>query len=257
MASLHLIKPFPRISKKALPPALRESLKDIFANTGQGTMLVGGTALAGYYAEHRRSDDLDLFVAGAVDFENTYRAVQLLKRKKARFMNEYHTPAYFRTEVVWLKHTFTVDIVLDENLFRVGKAVRTDDRIWVADLETLFAMKSACLISRCSEKDLFDLDWLLARSGKWEIAELIESGSKIDSGLNPESLLISLKGANLRKESCHFLLPGSPVTVDQAYSKITSLHQMLIRKILEYEKNLPPSPEAQNLKKAVQEMKKL
>ena len=25
-------------------------------------MLVGGTALAGYYAGHRRSDDLDLFV---------------------------------------------------------------------------------------------------------------------------------------------------------------------------------------------------
>ncbi len=252
MASLQQIKPFSQISKKALPLALRQSLKHIFANTNDGgIMLVGGTALAGYYAEHRRSDDLDLFVGSPIDFEKTYRAVQLLKKEKARFSNEYRTPAYFRAEILWQRHTYTIDIVLDENLFKVGKAVRTDDRIWVADLETLFAMKSACLISRCSEKDLFDLDWLLARKREWQIGELIEHGSKIDLGLNPESLLVSLKGASLRKEACHFLLPGSPISVIQAYSKITNLHQTLIRKILEYEKKLPPSPEAQNLRKRV------
>jgi hypothetical protein len=127
----------------------------------------------------------------------------------------------------------------------------------VADIKTLMAMKMACLVSRCSEKDLFDLDWLFANAGTPTTAELVELGAGIDAGLSVETLLISLKGALLRKEACGFILPGSRLTKDAAYKKIIALQQKLIRSLLEYEKSLPLSSDAAALRQAVKEIGKL
>ena len=68
------------ISATTSPAPLREALLHIFENTGGGLWLVGGTALAGYYAEHRRSDDLDLF---AID-EPAHRAAILAVKSLVR-----------------------------------------------------------------------------------------------------------------------------------------------------------------------------
>ncbi len=241
MALVHLasIEPFKQISSKVSPEPLRWVLLNIFSNTGEGIWLVGGTALAGYYAEHRRSDDLDLFAVNPEAFHATTLAVKALKNAGADFQKEVSTPNYYRAALNLRKHSFTIDVVLDENLNHVGRAFKTFDGVSVADLPTLFATKSACLLSRCSEKDLYDLKWLFDHMGGINVSEIVQQGALIDGGMNTEGMLISLQGAHLRKDACHFLLENSPHSITKTYDTIVKLQKNLIRSILQYEKTAP------------------
>ena len=84
------------LAQQVLPAPLLQALKHIFSKGLEHTWLVGGTALAGFYAGHRRSDDLDLFVS-ADAFAQTHRAVQSLKTELgAELSNESRTPMYYR-----------------------------------------------------------------------------------------------------------------------------------------------------------------
>lgn len=253
MAALSLEKLAPKkmISEKAIPKAVRDAILHIFENCKEGAWLVGGTALSGYYAEHRRSDDIDLFTAGVTSHKAVILAARSLQRSGALFSNEMQTPQFFRADVSWQDHKFTIDVVLDENIHRVGRALRSGDNVLVADLGTLFAMKTACMVSRVSEKDLFDLDWIFAHAGEPTMQEMVSLGSQIDGGLNVQTMLISLKGAILRKEACHFLLPDSNMTPAEAFNRINALRKKLIHSLLEYERSLPLSSDASKLSRAV------
>ncbi|MBI2337494.1 MAG: nucleotidyl transferase AbiEii/AbiGii toxin family protein [Deltaproteobacteria bacterium] len=258
MATLSLlnIAPLPTLSRLAVPFALHKALAHIFAFCPDGLWLVGGTALAGFYAKHRRSDDLDLFAQDEFAWQAALRAVRSLKEKGAVFSHERTSAGYFRTLAKIERHEFTIDIVLDENLFRVGQSKKSQENFVFADISTLLAMKVACLVSRASEKDLFDLDWILERIPKWNIEELIKLGKPFDAGLNTESLLISLKGSHLRKEACAFLLPKAKLTIDEAYTRIELLRQELIHRLLAYEKLLAPLQETKALATSLQQQKK-
>ena len=59
-------QPDSSLAAQILPPPLYRALTHLSAQDLNGVMLVGGTALAGYYAGHRRSDDLDLFTEAFV-----------------------------------------------------------------------------------------------------------------------------------------------------------------------------------------------
>lgn len=251
------IKPKEHISQKVSLSVLREVLRHIFSQAVDGLWLVGGTALAGYYAEHRRSDDLDLFAMDATAHRACILAVKSLAKKGAQLSNERTSPYYHHVDIQFKNHTFTIDCVLDENLHRIGNAIKTGDGVWVADLPTLFTTKAACLVSRCSEKDLFDLDWLVAHAEDFHISDLVTLGFRIDGGLTVETLLISINGARLNKERCHFLPPKSSLTVEKAYKKIISLQKKFIEDLLEYEKTLPLSEEVKNLSRALKDQKKL
>jgi len=251
------IKPKPKISEKTCLPSLREALYHIFSSCKKDLWLVGGTALAGYYAEHRRSDDLDLFALDAFVHRSATLAVKGLQSRGAVLLNERSSPYYYHTDIQFHGHSFTTDVVLDERLHQIGKAIQTEDGAWVADLPTLFATKAACLVSRCSEKDLFDLDWILSKIENFDIADIIQYGSQIDGGLNVETLLLSLQGAILHKERCHFLLAGSSITVEKAYKKVLSLRKKLTQLLLDYEKRIPISLDVQALSQSVKDQKKI
>lgn len=257
MDALHIpkIKPKGHISEKASLAPLRETLLHIFSQCEKGLWLVGGTALAGYYAEHRRSDDLDLFAVDPMVHREAALAVKSLKGKGAQLSNERTTPNFYHADIQFRDHKFTIDVVLDEYLHKIGQAIRTEDGVWIADIATLFATKAACLVSRCSEKDLFDLDWIISQWKEFHVSELIRYGSQIDGGLNVETLLFSIKNARLRKEACHFLLPKSSMTVEQAYKKIVGLQKRFIGDLLEYEKGLQMSPEVRALSQALRDQK--
>lgn len=250
------IKPKERISEKTSPQPLCEALYHIFSGCNEGLWLVGGTALAGYYAEHRRSDDLDLFAMDAPTHRAVVMAVKSLSKKGALLSGERTTPTYYRANLQLQDHAFTVDVVLDEFLHQTGQAVKTEDGVWVATLSTLFSTKAACLVSRCSEKDLFDLDWIIAQIQDFKIVDLIDAGAKIDGGLNVETLLISLQGANLRKEACNFVLPPSGVTSVKAYQMISNLRKKLIHLLLAFEKEQAPSDTVKPFSQAIRDIKK-
>ncbi len=244
------------MSEKSSPAPLHRALVQLFQGGPEDLWLVGGTALAGYYAEHRRSDDIDLFAGSPFTYQATVMNTRSLKKAGALFQRETSSPAYYRAELRFEGHPFTIDIVLDENLHHFGQATKTDDGIWVATPETLLATKIACLVSRCSEKDLFDLSWLLPRAPHLTMKQFIELGNLVDGGLNIESLLISMQGARLREEACHFLLPGD-LTPKQAFHQIEVLRKGLIQKLMRHEAEQPLSADVKLLKKALKEQKKL
>lgn len=197
-------QPDSSLAQATLPEPLYEALVHVFAQGVSGCMLVGGTALAGYYAGHRRSDDLDLFVADGDAVTAVTLAVDSLRREGVEIDELQRTAQFYSAACRSREHRFTVQVVLDVNLFEVGNASTASDGVHVADLQTLLKTKAAALLSRCSEKDLYDLHWLFGRFPELNASDLIVLGAEIDGGMSAEALLISLVGAPLELASCGF-----------------------------------------------------
>lgn len=231
--------PDSRLASRTLPRPLYRALLHVFAQGVSGCMLVGGTALAGYYAGHRRSDDLDLFTRDP----EAQRAMTLAAGALSDLggtVDVTQSSAHFHSALCSLEgHHFTAQVVLDSKLFRVGRAQRADDGVYVAALETILALKAATLVSRCSEKDLYDLKWLFGRFPELELRALLELGSRIDGGVNAEAVLIGLAGARLRESACDF---STSETAAQAFEVVTSLRRDLEHGFELLAKNEPVPP---------------
>jgi hypothetical protein len=209
-------------------------------------MLVGGTALAGFYAAHRRSDDLDLFVRNTLAFDQCRRRVRSLTQLGAKLLPQNTSPDFARALIRFRRHSFTIDVVVDENLFAVGTAHSAGD-IRVASLQTLLMCKAATLVSRCSEKDLYDLWWLSSQGVDLTPEVLVQLGSQIDPGVEPESILISLAGASPSLDACDFALAGGP-TAKTIHQRVAGLKRDLERSFGEYLERLPPPRLARSLR---------
>lgn len=200
-------------------------------------MLAGGTALSGYYAGHRRSDDLDLFCRDPEALAAAALGVRALREIGTAVSEKYRSAEYARFVCALENHRFTVDAVLDPNLFRVGHAIPAADRVHVADLPTLLASKGAALAGRCAEKDLYDMLWLLGREPSLDAGGVIERAQRIDGGVNGETLLLALSGTALREEACDFALaPGKDART--VFREITALRDALaaeFKRILEHQ----------------------
>jgi hypothetical protein len=212
------------LAREILPAALHRALLHVFAQRIPRCMLVGGTALAGYYAGHRRSDDLDLFVQDEDAHRSVILAVGSLRGIGASLEEVVSSAQYFKALCQLDGHAFTADVVLDANLFTVGESHRVDDGVVVASLETLLRQKAATLVSRCSEKDLYDLIWLFEAKPKLALSKLIELGAQIDAGLTTEACLTSLIGTRLSVSACGF----SPTrTASEVFEDVTKLKAAL------------------------------
>jgi hypothetical protein len=250
------VKPSRHILKNAVPAALATVLRQLSPLLDNNVWLVGGTALAAYYFAHRRSDDLDLFAADDVALGRAVTAVRSLAGHGLLLKNESRSPLYYHADAELSGHRFTIDIVVDATVHRVGGAVPTDDGICVANLDTLFAMKAAALVSRASEKDLFDLEHLLGLLKTWDVDVLIRAGQTIDAGLDAETLLISLKGAFLKEGACGFLMDTAKITPRQAFKTITALRETLVTQLLAIARQRTDTPLVQALKASVKDLKK-
>ena len=240
-------QPRPDLARSVLPSGLLRALEQLFASSLDQVMLVGGTALAGYYAGHRRSGDLDLFTRSDFDQRATILAVRALVEIGAEIFDSRQSGQYFHCSARLNGHLFTIDVVLDRQLFEVGSFHQLDSGVQLASFDTLLATKAATLVSRCSEKDLFDLLWILAQT-EIELPELIERGRRIDSGLNEESLLISLNGAVLSEDACAFAIApeDSPRRVLQ---QVTALRDELLASLSSMLHQRAPTPLGRTLRK--------
>lgn len=224
-------KPDTAIAEKTLPKPLYKAVIHIFRQKISGVVLVGGTALSGFYAGHRRSDDIDLFVKNGAAFKQTVLAVMTLKEIGANIKISAHSKQYLKSVCELAGHVFTVDIVLDENIFTCGSSSVTDNGIVVADIATIFKMKCATLLSRCSEKDLFDLIWLFQYYPDTTLEQIVIYGRQIDEGMTAETLLYSISSSSLSKDACDF-------AIDSKYSSVKVFKQIQkLKEILIYELN--------------------
>jgi hypothetical protein len=230
-------EPESSLAASVLPNPLYRALTHVFTENVSGCMLVGGTALAGYYAGHRRSDDLDLFTEDSFAQKAMILAVKSLPGIGAVLADE-RTSAHFYQATCHLDgHDFTVQVVLDTNLFVVGSAQRAGDGVVVADLMTLLEMKAATLVSRCSEKDLYDLAWLFEQEDELDLADLVALGEKMDGGMNAEAVLTSLVGTELCQSACDFSRSESSREV---FAAITRLQAGLVRGLESTLRGQPP-----------------
>jgi hypothetical protein len=232
-------KPESRLAADVLPPPLYRALTHVFAQGIEGAMLVGGTALAGYYAGHRRSDDLDLFTENTPAQKAVILSVKSLGELGCSFTAERSSAHLYHTTCRLDRHDFTAQVVLDANLFAVGSGLEADDGVVVATTETLLKMKAATLVSRASEKDLYDLAWFFERDDELDLPTLIALGEQVDSGMNGEAVLISLVGAEMRKSACDFSLNQSP---EEVFAQVTRVQRGLIEGVETYLQKQPAPP---------------
>ena len=202
-------------------------------------MLVGGTALAGSYAGHRRSDDLDVFTEDALAHKAAVLSVRSLGELECSLASERSSARFYHAACRLDGHDFTVQVVLDSNLFAVGSGSEADDGVMVADLGTLLKMKAATLVSRAGEKDLYDLSWLFKHDRRLDVPTLIGLGQQLDGGMNGEGLLISLVGTDLRESACGFSLTESAADV---LATVTRVREGLIRGVERHLRAQPASP---------------
>ena len=229
-------KPQSRLAADVLPAPLHRALTHVFAQGLSGCMLVGGTALAGYYADHRRSDDLDLLTEDVLSQKATVLAVKSLRDIGATLGDERTSAHFYHATCQLDGHDFTAQVVLDSNLFEIGSGIMADDGVFVADLTTLLKMKAATLVSRGSEKDLYDLHWLFDQESELNLATLIALGTEVDGGMHAEALLTNLVGTQLRESACDFSLTQGSGDV---YAVVTRLQKSLVRGIESFLRGRP------------------
>lgn len=245
-------KPNSQLAKKTLSRPLFQSLSHVFSQNITGCVLAGGTALAGFYAKHRRSDDLDFFTENPESQRAATLAVKSLASIGVELKTRQDSAQYFAGTGKLDGHLFQVTVVLDANLFRVSAPVSLAGNIRVVDLNTLFKMKAATLVSRCSEKDLYDLIWIFRQFPERTYSDLIKLGNEIDAGVNGEDILSSVSGAMLREEACDFSLDRSK-NAKVIYAEILDFRKALLKGLQSYLENDSAPP----LGALVQKLEKL
>ncbi len=88
-------KPQIDLAKRVLPGPLYRSLCHVFAQEIKECVLAGETALSGFYAGHRRSDDLDLFVSSDSYQRSAVLAVKSLASMGAELEVQNESVQYF------------------------------------------------------------------------------------------------------------------------------------------------------------------
>jgi hypothetical protein len=239
-------KPDSSLAVQTLPAPLYRALTHIFADTLGGTMLVGGTALAGYYAGHRRSDDLDLFTDGPLAQKATVQSVKSLRTIGAVLTDQRSSGRFHHATCRLDGHDFTAQVVLDPNILSIGTGIRADDGVTVASPETLLKMKAATLVSRASEKDLYDLAWFLEQDDRLDVPTLIALGREVDAGVDGEAILVSLVGTTMRKSACGFSRIQAP---DDVLATVVRVQKSLIELTERYLREQPAPPIAQLIHK--------
>ena len=93
------------------------------------------------------------------------------------------------------------------------------------------------LVSRCAEKDLYDLLWLLDAFSDLKLASLVEQGAEIDGGLTAESALVSLVSASLSEGACDFSTTEDAAAV---YGRILAFRESLAQSLEKLARAEPP-----------------
>jgi hypothetical protein len=176
--------------KRDVLPAATAAVIDKLADEAAlaGFCLVGGTAMA-LQAAHRRSLDVDL-----VTFGKTLDKNGLFKAMRAKGATLVTPPSMISTAKIngidllaqgqdYVLDGVKVQCFADPNGKRYATGVQAVAgwRFGLADLPTLFSMKSALLLKRARSRDYFDLMWFCQHQGK-TLADIVMAAQVADDG---------------------------------------------------------------------------
>ena len=114
----------------------------------------------------------------------------------------------------------------DEHVFGITDTNRSGDVV-VAGLSGLLAMKAATLVSRCSEKDLYDLIWLCNAFPDRALPDLIELARTVDGGVTGETLVYSIGSTRLERDACGFAVEFG-VSAAAVFRQLTAFQRDLL-----------------------------
>ena len=173
-------------SRSALSPLQSDLLE---ALGGQPSFyLSGGAALGGFYLEHRRSLDLDLFTPERDVVEQVARLLRSIVTDNGWTLTELQTgPGLRRFSVSRGDEQTLVDVIHEPVPQEVELADKPTDGVIRYDaLEDLVANKLGALLGRGDVKDLVDL-YFLSEDGVDVISHLPAALRK-DGGMDPTTL---------------------------------------------------------------------
>jgi len=186
------------------------------------------------YLGHRRSDDIDLFTKDNHAQMAAVARVKNFAKKKIQIEVQENQKEFFHALANCQGHQFTIQIVTDSHLHKITEP-KVINNIYLGPLETLYKMKIATLVIRCSEKDLYDVLMLKKKFPDKNIKDWIKWGEEIDGGVSAESLELALTGANLRIDACDFSLGNKKSK--EVYKEINLFRKELILELKNYIKN--------------------
>jgi hypothetical protein len=109
----------------------------------------------------------------------------------------------------------------------------------IASLDTFVMTKALTLVSRASEKDLYDLFWLFKNNPDLNIELLIERLQKFNSSINAEGLLMSVSSTTIEKTD----------TNKQIFDEVSEFKKQLIINLTKYLRSQPTPPLAALVKR--------
>ncbi len=174
-------------------PAMRDLLKDVFSIDAvrEKFFITGGTCLSAFYFGHRQSEDIDLFSGEAHnDFTDIWKeAIYTLNDRWSirPYAEPSKTFASFQCSNKFDNSNAVIklDFVFDTFAFKGPRPVVELDGISIAvdSMDNLFAGKFSAFLSRCAEKDIIDMEAILAhaKDPKIFLMNLLNVTAKRDS----------------------------------------------------------------------------
>ncbi len=175
--------------------------------------LTGGTALAGWYLFHRRSDDLDLFTVSDQAWSGARSRVRRVAAALDATLEEVRSEPGFHRYVLTPRSgaSALVDCVRDQDLQIVtAKPVR--DGICVDAIEDIICNKLAAIVSRTEIKDFVDL-FCLHEKG-YNLRKFVEPTQRKFGGIERGVLAASLSRFRLEASPEYMAAPLDPASVN-------------------------------------------
>lgn len=188
--------------------------------------LSGGTALAGFYLQHRFSDDLDFFSFEEVDpilVEQTANELGAALHARTRYEKLHDRRIFFfETDGKELKIEFS------QYPFRQLEPVEIMEGVRIDSLRDIAANKLAALLDRFDPKDFVDLYFLLQHMTMETIWQ--DAQKKFSLSISPLFL-----GSELSKVKRIEALPRmvKPLTTDELRAFFTNQAKQLLPNVLD------------------------
>lgn len=214
-----------KLTNNKILTKLQQKVLEIFfkqTDLAKHFYLTGGTALAGFYLEHRYSDDLDFFSHSIDIYEASKLFEDLLKDNQLHFVGERSSSGFRRYLVV---NELQVDLVRDID-FRVA-APLLHEGLLIDDVKNIAVNKIGAIYGRLDPKDY--VDWFFIQQVyQYNFFELFELAKNKDAGLELFSWAQIINDVNNFEHLPNML---KPLSVTQLKKYFNELRVEILKKV--------------------------
>jgi predicted nucleotidyltransferase component of viral defense system len=196
--------------------------------------LTGGTALACFYLQHRKSNDLDFFTTNEeIILPFSYRLEEALKLEKMNVQKQRGIRSFVELLVEKDKETTIIHLACDA-AFRLEPVKEFPEypQLKIDDLIDLAANKLLALFGRATLRDFIDV-YFLVKQAKFSPQELMDKAKIKDPGFDLYWLGVALERINTFKEaSAEMLLLLEKVDFNQMLAFFNQWREKIAKELM-------------------------